>query len=247
MRVEQETRVEGWKGARDGGGAARGTTMSLRLWSRAVVLERVSGGTHVLTVTDSARIGTTDPHAREAAARAERMLAGRAMRLRVAADGTARLMGEGNERELSSVVAAMPAAFPHQPVAVGEKWRREMPVPAADGLPADDGIIRAVFRLDSLTHGGAYAWVSLRGELSREAQAGGGGGGRGDMTGTLSGLLVLDRRRGWLDESRFALDVHTVVAPPSGAGGEPPLRVVTRVQQRMQVLGSGSAARGARP
>lgn len=247
MRVEQETRVAGWKGARDAGAGARATSMSLRLWSRAVVLERVAGATHVLTITDSARIVTTDPHAGDAAARAERAMAGRTMRLRVASDGTARLLGQGGDRDLSTVVSAMPAALPHQPVAVGEKWRREMPLPSADGVGPAEGVIRAVFRLDSLTERGAVAWISVKGELSREpAPAFGGRVAAADLTGTLAGTLVLDRKRGWLDESSFALDVHTVVAPPAG-DGTPPLRVHTRVRQQMKAVGGRGAVRGARP
>lgn len=251
MRVDQETQVDGWRGERASGtAAARGMSMSLRMWSRAVVVERLPGATHVLAVTDSVRLTTTDPHARDLAARTERQLAGRAMRLRVAPDGTARLIGGEGDPDLSTVVSAMPAAFPHHPVAVGDRWRREMPVPGAEGLGAEEGVIRAVFRLDSLTGDGALAWISVKGEMSREPLPSFGPATHdADMTGTLAGTLVLDRRRGWLDESRFTLVVHTQVASAPGTTVGPPMRVLTRIVQRMRVAGgrADKAARGARP
>jgi len=237
MRIEQETEVNGRRGSAID--AARRVTMTLRLWSRAIVQQRLPGATGVLAVTDSVRLTTSDPHARELARRTERALAGRAMRLHIAPDGTARLVSEA-ERELTAVVSAMPAALPTRPVAVGDRWRREMPVPATGSLAAEDGVIRAEFRLDSLTRNGTLAWISVRGQLSRDAVTSSSAAGS-SMSGTLVGDILLDRNRGWLNDARFSLVVNTTVASPAGRGATP-MHVVTRIVQRMRVEG-----RGARP
>lgn len=228
MRVEQETEV---LGQRPGVEAPQRMTMAVRLWSRAVIEGRLRGGTSVLTITDSVRLTTTDPRAQELAGRTARALTGRVMRLRLGVDGTARVIGGEGERELSALVSAMPAAFPAHAVSVGDHWRREMPVPAAPSAAGADGVIRAVFRLDSLTRDGALAWITVKGEMSGEAA----------MTGTVAGALVLDRRRGWLDDARFVLAVQTSVVAPGTAGM--PMQVVTRIRQHMRA----EPARGGRP
>jgi hypothetical protein len=234
MRIEQDTEVQGQK-SNSTGTTPRSVTMSLRLWSRAIVQGRDPGSTAVLTVTDSVRMSTSDPHAQNIAARTEQMLAGRTMRLRVAPDGTARVTGGETDGELSAVVSAMPAALPSKPVSVGERWRREMPVPGANPLGAEEGIIRAVFQLDSVTRRGALAWISVKGELSREpVPAFGGHASTVEMRGTLNGTLVLDRRRGWLTDARFMINVQTTVAPPRTTGLAPML-VLTKIVQRMRV------------
>lgn len=241
MRVDQETQIVGE--LRGASTATHLSTMTLRLWSRAIVQRRLPGATSVLTITDSVRLTTTDPHAKDVAARTARALAGRAMRLRLAHDGTARIE-DANDRDLSAVVSAMPAAFPARAVAVGDHWRREMPLPRTHPLASADGVIRAVFRLDSLTQAGGRAWISVRGELSGEPSPAAGGRGEGDMDGTLAGVLVLDRRRGWLEDSRFELAVQTTVVVPSA----PPMRVVTKIQQHMRVDPARPVSgRGARP
>ena len=236
IRVEQRTEVHGERRRGSAVDATRRVAMSLRLWSRAIVLERLPSATMVLTVTDSVRLTTTDVHARDLAKTTERSLAGRSMRLRLASDGTARLVSEGGERELSAMVSAMPAALPLQPVSVGDSWRREMPVPSADPFAADGGMIRAVFRLDSLSRDRSLAWITVRGELSREPAPAGGGRAGAAMTGKLTGTIVLNRRRGWLDDADFSLNVLTTVAPESGSATSP-MQVRTTIVQRMRVEG----------
>jgi hypothetical protein len=203
---------------------------TLRLLSRAVVLARQGSASTVLTLTDSVRLTTSDPHAVEAARRTERTLAGRRLLLHVAPDGAARMDGDGTGTGISALVQAMPAALPAQPVAVGERWTREMPLPAVPGRSAGEGIVRAVFRLDSLTAGGALAWLSMRGEVDRtdaDADA------RGEeLRGTVTGTLVLDRRRGWLTDTRFHIEVKGAMA--GGQGG--PVHFVTTITQRTRVL-----------
>lgn len=230
MRIDQETEILGQRGqgsrARS---VARGLAMKLQMWSRAIIRDRAAAGTSLQTVTDSVRMTTTDPQSRALAARTERALAGRVMHLLLAPDGTARVVGTGAGQELSTIVSSMPAALPSHAVAVGDQWRREMPVPSQRATRGE-GVIRAVFRLDSLTRDGALAWISVRGEIHRDPVT---ENPAHEMSGSLVGALTLDRRRGWLDDTRFVLVVHTSV----GAVGDtaPPMAVVTKISQRMRV------------
>jgi hypothetical protein len=74
----------------------------------------------------------------------------------------------------------------------------------------------------------------MRGRLDAGAMAADGEGAAVTrMTGTLTGTLVLDRRRGWLDRSHARVDIESIVATP---GGGAPLLVKVRVEQLMQTV-----------
>ena len=241
MRIDQETEILGQRaGGSRAGSAARGLAMKLQMWSRAIIRQRAATGTSVQTITDSVRLTTTDPQSRALAARTERALAGREMHLLLASDGTARVVGTGSGQELAAIVSSMPAALPGHSVAVGEQWRREMPVPSRR-TTRGEGVIRAVFRLDSLTKDGALAWISVRGQIHREPVA---ENTAHEMSGSLVGTLTLDRRRGWLDDTRFELVVHTSVT--TAGDTIPPMAVVTKISQRMRA-DARRDERGARP
>jgi hypothetical protein len=49
--------------------------------------------------------------------------------------------------------------------------------------------------------------------------------------------MVVDRRRGWLSESRFLIQVRTTLSA-TGAYLGAPLRFRTTISQRMRVLGA---------
>ena len=67
----------------------------------------------------------------------------------------------------------MPATFPKGAITVGESWMREMPLPAGSQLGAQlSGKLHVTFRFDSLTHGGDWAFVSMRGEMQPAAGPG---------------------------------------------------------------------------
>ncbi|HYD54586.1 MAG TPA: DUF6263 family protein [Gemmatimonadaceae bacterium] len=235
MRVEQQTEVHGQRKRGGSVDAASRLTMTLRLWSRAIVEQRALRATTLLTVTDSAQLRTTDPHGQAVARRTQEMLAGRMLRLRVAPDGTAAVLGDA-EGDLSAMVAAMPAALPPKPVAVGEKWERSMPVPATNPLLRKPAAIRAVFRLDSLSADGALAWISVHGQLRPDE---GGAPAEASMVGTVTGTILLNRRRGWLDQSQFAMEFRSIVGRPREAGAGAPMEITTRIIQRLRVEGRG--------
>jgi hypothetical protein len=214
------------------GGADSSRTMSTRLrtFSRAVVQGKLRGAVTVLAIIDSVRLETNDRHSRATAA-------GQRMLFRLAEDGTMRVVDEetGAHRATSELVALMPAALPTAPVAVGESWARSIPMVVARGS-ADEGVVRASFRLDSVSRDEGLAYISMRGVMRRDSvPAGPPRGTLMQVTGTVTGSMVLDRRRGWLTESRFAVVMHSTMLPPASSGSSP-VRFLTRITQRMRTL-----------
>ena len=60
----------------------------------------------------------------------------------------------------------MPSMLSRKPVAVGEKWSKEMRIPLA-GDPGAEGTVKATLQLDSLSRSGQMAFISIRGTISR--------------------------------------------------------------------------------
>jgi hypothetical protein len=132
-------------------------------------------------------------------------------------------------RDVAEAMAAMPAVFR------GRRSRRRA-MAARDAAPlggpigaAGNAHVRAEFRLDSLGRQGELAYVSMRGEIVPDD------GRRGpELTGHMTGEMKVDRRRGWMTDSRFSLIVVSLVAPP--AAGMAPMRFVTKVTQRLRTM-----------
>ena len=57
----------------------------------------------------------------------------------------------------------------------------------------------------------------------------------GELSGSISGTMQLDRARGWMTDSRFLVILRSVVKPPL-ATGLAPMRFVTRVTQRLRTM-----------
>lgn len=232
MQLEQQTEVSG--GAR-ADAPARTMKSRYRVLSSAVVTARAADGTSLVATTDSVSVESDDPHARGMVDQVRRMLAGQEVRLRLAPDGTVRVVDQaGNEVAGSSQsVSLIPAALPQMPLAIGETWVRTMPLPVGPLMSA--GLVRATFRLDSLSKGGRIAHVSVRGDVAREpAPAAGPRGTVMKVVGTVAGTLQLDRIRGWIADSRFVVTMHSALEPPA-ASGVAPVKFTTIVTQRMHL------------
>lgn len=231
MRLDQRTEIVA---TRDGARPLTVTT-SVRMFSRAIVLGLDGTAALILAVTDSVAIESDDEHARALAEQARRGMEGRQVRLRLVPDGTVGVADSdrGVTREVKDMVSIMPGSFPREPIVVGDTWVRQMPIPgsAQMNLPAG-GRVRARFRLDSLSRAGDLAYVSMRGsfEAAGDAQ-------RDDAAaGSVSGALVVNRRRGWLSESRFLIHMRSTM--PEAAGGRwPGMQFRTKITQAMRVLG----------
>jgi len=228
MQLEQVTEM----GSAHGGALTTMTT-TMRMFSRAIVESTAPIAALILAVTDSVNVSGSDVSARALGEQARRELEGRQMRLRLWPDGTVTLNDGARSvpREVSDLVNVMPASFPSRPVSVGETWVREMPIPAGEqlGIPGGSSV-RARFRLDSASAGGDVAWVSMSGTLQPAPSAA-----NGDLDGSIKGTLVVDRKRGWLSESRFLLQLRSAVIKKLGAKDDT-TRYTIRVNQTMQVL-----------
>jgi hypothetical protein len=208
----------------------------VRVMTRDVVERSDTKGTYVQAVVDSVRMNTTGSLGSSPFPGVDRSVEGLRVRLQVMPDGSSNVI-EGLAQvdpELRDILGAMPAVLPGSPVAVGESWTRDLPLPedGAHGAATPAGTLRAVFRLDSLTSNGDLAWISLQGRVEfapkpRKGES----AGVVQMSGTLTGLLLLDRSRGWLSESRATMTVESVVTTP---GTATPLLVKVRVNQMMR-------------
>jgi hypothetical protein len=232
MRLDQQTEMTGVK--RTSAGEVTAVVLStMKMFSRAIVEGTSEKGTGLLAVTDSVLFTTTDEQARIPAQRAAEQMRGQRTRFRVLSDGTVG-MGEAEtaSRDVAQVVSVMPAAFPKAPIKVGESWIREMPLPASQQLGAQlSGKLYVTFRFDSLTHGGEWAFVSMRGELRPAATPPAGSGATLDK-GSVSGTMLVDQKRGWLTESWFSILMTSVITPPlmTGLGS---MHMQMRITQHM--------------
>lgn len=232
VRLEQRVEMTGTRriGGRDS--TAR-VTSSMVMFARTIVESVTPEHSIVATHTDSVRLETSDDHAQAMRADAIRALAGTVSRLRILPDGTGQSIDSALGAQSASLVAVMPATLPGTPVAVGGKWTRKMPIPSTNAARGA-GEVRAVFRLDSLTGGGRYAWISMKGSMRREERApvGETGESAGAVTGSITGAMTLDRRRGWIVSALTDMTVHSTVTTPNAPSV--PLKVTVRVIQKMR-------------
>jgi hypothetical protein len=230
MRLEQVTEVSA---PRRGGPPMRVVT-TLQLYSRAIVESTVPMSSRILAVTDSMDVESNDAHARDVAEQARRSLQGQMVRLDLSRDGTVAVADAPGviPRDVAEIISVMPASFPKAVVAVGDTWVRLMPIPSGVQFPVPEGaMVRARFRLDSLSRGGDLAYVTMTGAFeigvpprpARDEDA---------VGGKVTGTMVVNRRRGWLAESRFLVQMHAVM--PAMSPQASPMRFTVRITQLMR-------------
>jgi hypothetical protein len=228
-RLDQVVEVTGT--TRHGG---QDTTVTVRTDLLVLTHSRVERadeqGATILAVTDSVMLFTTGS-ADSWTDQTMRRLRGQRLRMRVAPDGAVAISGKAGaaERELQALVAQMPALLPRDPVLIGASWARAMGVPLAGQPEARLGAqVAATFRLDSLV--GDLAWISLSGTLQpmkgADADAL-----PTDLSGTVNGYVVVDRRRGWIVDARTMLHVRSTVP---GTRDAPPMKFRMRIEQRLK-------------
>ena len=239
MRLDQTTEMS----IEREGSAPRVVATRTHMLSRAIVEREVPDGVYVLAITDSVVVSSSDPAAAASAEATRRQLAGRQMRLHISPDGTVAMAEPSGtvSKAVNDLVSVMPASFPREAVSVGDTWTREMPIaPAAaariPGANGRGGVARATFRLDSLSRQGEFAYISMHGTLEphpSDAAALAPGMVLPPLGGTVTGSMVVNRRRGWLSTSQFVVDLHTSIAGKSAA----PTEFHMRVTQQMRVFG----------
>ena len=236
MRLDQSTEMTGTRKTPGGAESSSSMTTAMRVYTRALVEGRNSASTTLLTYTDSAFVSTSDK--KQASDEQPIGIRGMKVRVRVMPDGTVEMADDNAPAEATQTLALIPAALPRDPVDVGATWTREMSLPSTSSIgrtPA--GRLRATFRFDSLAHGGDLAYISLHGEMLPEEHADRSGNAPRLEKGVVSGALLLDRKRGWLIDSRFDISVQSTLSTPAAtAGADDVMHFTMRVSQRMRTL-----------
>jgi hypothetical protein len=213
------------------------TTMDV--FARAVVQTSDAKGAMLLAITDSVHVSATGTTIPAELDRSRKALQGARIRMRVFPDGSSEILSDPGSvaEELRAMVGQMPATLPDHPVTVGATWSRVVGIP----LDGTNGLQRAAalsttFRLDSLSLSSSVAFISLRGELTHDPGAGASAAaGDAPMSGKIIGSLQVDRKRGWLTDSRASVTLTTMLAPADPKGE--PMRLTFTITQRMRAIG----------
>jgi hypothetical protein len=243
MRLDQQTEVIGKREATKTPASSAPASASMIstsvTFSRAVVESAVASYTTIVAITDSVLMSTTDQHGQASSAAMQRQLQGQHVRLTIAPDGSIQMPKDGTSpaKGMSRAASLIPATFPTTPIAVGEKWSREAPLPAGTSQLGTGviGRVKAVFRLDSVKRGGDLAFVSMHGDLLGDPKAKGAEGLAVVEDGKVDGYMIIDRARGWLTESQFSIIAHSTLRPTFGVVAQP-MHFEVRLTQTLKTI-----------
>ena len=217
--------------------ATRSMTTSIEVFTRAIAQQWTQGGTLMQTITDS--VAMTPASEASIADLRRRALQSQKVWLRVSTDGAMEMVDDGDPNsELRHIFGEMPAMLASTAVSVGGKWSREMQIPLSSE-PGALGNVRATFHLDSLGHNGDIAYITMHGTLARINTPGSAPAGPGYGTsGTLAGTIQIDRRLGWITDSRSTIIVRSIVVPASAVKGDAraPMQVRTKITQWIRAM-----------
>jgi len=239
LRMHLSQQVEMTGTTRERGRDSTSTmTTSVEVFTRAIAEQWTSGGTLMQTITDSVQMTPASQAPLDDLRR--RAQQSKRIWLRVSPDGAMEVVHDSDPTsDLQEIFGGMPAMLARQPVSVGEKWTREMQIPLS-GDPGALGSVKATFRLDSLGRNGDIAYVSLRGTMSRVTTSGAPAPAAGYTTsGTLTGTIQIDRRLGWITDSRSSIIVRSTIASAPGRKGEAqrsPMQVRTKITQWIRAM-----------
>lgn len=218
--------------------STRSMTTGIEVFTRAIAQQWTSNGTLMQTITDSVSMNPASPASLADLRR--RAMQGKRVWLKVSTDGGMELVDDGDPNsELRHIFGEMPAVLSRTSVSVGEKWTREMQIPLSSE-PGAVAAVRATFHFDSLGSSGDIAYISMHGTMSRintpyAAPAGPGYG----TSGQLAGTIQIDRRLGWITDSRSTIIVHSSIATnPAGKdeSERAPMQVRTKITQWIRVM-----------
>ena len=243
-RYERDVRMTGVTkvGGRD---TTLVTTTSTLILARLVVQTSDAAGCTLLGITDSVAVLSVGSQALSPGESLRRAMQGKRILLRVAPDGSSSVMSapQDLDPEVGSFAQALPSVLPKSPVAPGAAWESALGVPVAGEPGSGRGArLRVRYRFDSLGAGGPDAFVSLRGRMTRDSADGPvRGGAQLASNAEITGALTLDRTRGWWKDSRMVITLRSVITPPPGSDA-PPVRVETRITQRLRTEPAGIPA-----
>jgi hypothetical protein len=210
---------------------------SMLMLSHVLVQASDDRGTTVTTVTDSVSLLADGDDAALPPESVRRAMEGRRVQLRIAPDGSATIVDQSDELtpDVRAVVSGMPSTLPDRPVAVGATWEKVMEIPVAGRSgPGHAAVLRATYRLDSLSANGDIACISVRGTLTRDSTAIPLSQGlRISSHGTMTGTLRVDRRHGWWADSHATIALKSIFSPTAGNPAHA-MQVQTKITQHMK-------------
>lgn len=244
MRLDQQTEVTGKRDGPKVPSSSLSVPTSTSMvntsvtFSRAVIESAVASFTTIEAITDSVLVSSIDQHGQASASAMQHQLQGQRVRLSVAPDGSITMPKDGTSpaKGMSRTASLIPATFPPKPVKVGDKWTREAPLPAGTSQLGTGiiGKVKATFRLDSLTHAGNLAYVSMHGDLFPDPTSK-----TMDLAtvedGIVDGWMVIDHERGWLTESQFTIIAHSALRPSFGVVAQP-MYFEVKLTQKLQTI-----------
>jgi hypothetical protein len=218
--------------------SVRSMTTSIEVFTRAIAQQWTSNGTLMQTITDS--VAMSPASAGSLADLRRRAMQAKKVWLRVSTDGAMELVDDGDPHsELRRIFGEMPAVLSRTSVSVGDKWTREMQIPLSNE-PGAVGAVRATFHFDSLGRNGDVAYISMRGTMSRINTPGAAPAGPGyGTTGQLAGTIQIDRRLGWITDSKSTIIVRSSITTNPSVKGEAeraPMQVRTKITQWLRVM-----------
>lgn len=220
----------------DGSDSTRTVLTNLVVLGRTVVVRGDVRGTTVIAFTDSVMMSTSGGEGTAFPEEVRKSLQGTRVEMRISPDGAMSMVSGTAGTDLQALVEQIPATLPKRAVRVGQSWTKTMPIPLPGEEDGAGARVRATFRLDSLSPEGRIAYISMRGDFSRDtASSARSAGVKVDMSGTLSGNLQVDRHRGWMTDSRVTITVNSLLTPPEGNSSEP-LRYRMKITQRSRTL-----------
>ncbi|HSA54554.1 MAG TPA: hypothetical protein VLE53_02570 [Gemmatimonadaceae bacterium] len=237
LRVRLDQTVEMTGTVRGSAGPSMSESSSLVVLTRLYVETADLDGVSVVAFTDSVRLTSAPNSASGTMLAWARAAQGHRFRFRVSTDGSTSA-GDGiwGERQQGAMLAQMPATLPRRPITTGTTWTSAMDVPLA-GTTDGKGTttLTATFRFDSLSRSGELAFLSVRGRLSRSATGTRDGAASiSETSGTMTGSVLVDRRRGWITDARTTIALRSLVIP--AAKEKPPMRVQVTISQWMRVM-----------
>ncbi|MEP7348016.1 MAG: DUF6263 family protein [Gemmatimonadaceae bacterium] len=207
-----------------------------------VVLTRIAvegtdlEGATVTALTDTVRLTSTNGSVGGSLLGWAKAMQGQRFQFRVALDGTTSLVGAnaGTTSQVGTFLAQLPASLPKEQILPGASWNRSMEIPMSVMSDArGTATMTATFHFDSLTQGGDLAFLSVRGRLTRQSAPGKGSGAPTvEMNGTMSGTILVDRRRGWITDARSEISVRSLLTPSKA--DQSPIRVKLKITQWMR-------------
>ena len=235
VRLDQTVEMTGPLGP-DGRAPVESGTLVL-LATLAVESVDVEGAT-IVSSTDSVRVNSPPNSASSAVLAWAAVAANRAVRFRVAPNGSAWVpSGRGRAGPSAALAAQMPATLPTRAISPGATWSSSLSVPLASSVdPKGTAVLHAEFMFDSLSRSGELAFLSLRGRLMKSDDEDKPKNGQSvvETSGTVIGSVTLDRRRGWITDARTTFSLYSLVTPADPA--KPPVRVRMTISQWLRAM-----------